>query len=163
MWETWARSLGREDPPGEANGNPLWYSCLENPMDEGALWATVHGSQRVGHDWVTSFSLSLYGFITSVYIIFLVWRLYKHWIACSLLRLFFIYHFVSQNISLLIWVLVLFYFHCLVVWICRHLFIHFPDSGSVQLFLFCLFLLVLVFLFMNNVSMFIFLHAFWYR
>ena len=27
---------------GEGNGNPLWYSCLENPMDGGAWWATVH-------------------------------------------------------------------------------------------------------------------------
>ena len=29
--------------PGEGNGNPLQYSCLENPMDQGARWATVHG------------------------------------------------------------------------------------------------------------------------
>ena len=28
--------------PGEGNGNPFRYSCLENPMDEGAWWATVH-------------------------------------------------------------------------------------------------------------------------
>ena len=27
----------------EGNGNPLGYSCLENPMDRGAWWATVHG------------------------------------------------------------------------------------------------------------------------
>ena len=33
--------LGRS--PGEGNGNPLLYSCLENPMDQGARWATVHG------------------------------------------------------------------------------------------------------------------------
>ena len=33
--------LGRS--PGEGNGNPLQYSCLENPMDGGACWATVHG------------------------------------------------------------------------------------------------------------------------
>ena len=33
MWETWVRSLGWEDSPGEGNGNPLQYSCLENPMD----------------------------------------------------------------------------------------------------------------------------------
>ena len=39
---------------GDGNGNPLQYSCLENPMDGGAWWATVHGLQRVGHDWVTS-------------------------------------------------------------------------------------------------------------
>ena len=36
--------------PGEGNGNPLQYSCLENPMDRGAWRATVHGSQRVGHN-----------------------------------------------------------------------------------------------------------------
>ena len=28
---------------GEGNGTPLQYSCLENPMDGGAWWATVHG------------------------------------------------------------------------------------------------------------------------
>ena len=28
---------------GEVNGNPLQYSCLENPMDRGAWWATIHG------------------------------------------------------------------------------------------------------------------------
>ena len=31
------------DSRGEGNGNPLQYSCLENPMDRGALWAAVHG------------------------------------------------------------------------------------------------------------------------
>ena len=29
--------------PGEGNGNPLQYSCLENPMERGAWWATIHG------------------------------------------------------------------------------------------------------------------------
>ena len=29
--------------PGEENGNALQYSCLENPMDRGTWWATVHG------------------------------------------------------------------------------------------------------------------------
>ena len=38
--------LGRS--PGEGNGNPLQYSCLENPMDRGAWWATVHG---VANSW----------------------------------------------------------------------------------------------------------------
>ena len=32
--------------PGEGNGNPLQYSCLENPMDRGAWWATIHGVQE---------------------------------------------------------------------------------------------------------------------
>ena len=38
--------------PEEGNGNPLQYSCLENPMDRGAWWVTVHGV-RVRHDWAT--------------------------------------------------------------------------------------------------------------
>ena len=35
--------------PGEENGNPLQYSCLENLMDGGVWWATVHGVARVRH------------------------------------------------------------------------------------------------------------------
>ena len=34
--------------PGEGHGNPLWYSCLENPMDRGAWRATVHGVAKRG-------------------------------------------------------------------------------------------------------------------
>ena len=40
---------GSERCPGEGNDNPLQYPCLENSMDRGAWWATVHGvtkSQR---------------------------------------------------------------------------------------------------------------------
>ena len=33
---------------GEGNGNPLQYSCLENPRDEGAWWATIYG---VAQSW----------------------------------------------------------------------------------------------------------------
>ena len=36
-------ALGWEDPLEEGIGNPLQYSCQENPMDRGAWWATVHG------------------------------------------------------------------------------------------------------------------------
>ena len=43
MRETQLRSLGSGRSPGEGNGNPLQYSCLENSMDGGAWWATVHG------------------------------------------------------------------------------------------------------------------------
>ena len=39
----WVRTLHQEDSPGEGHGNPLQYSCLENLMDKGAWWATVHG------------------------------------------------------------------------------------------------------------------------
>ena len=46
MQETWVESLGGEDFPGEGNGNQLQYSCLENPMDGEAWWATVHGVEE---------------------------------------------------------------------------------------------------------------------
>jgi len=38
-FDPWAGKI----PPEEGNGNPLQYSCLENSMDRGAWWATVHG------------------------------------------------------------------------------------------------------------------------
>ena len=34
--------LGSGRPPGEGHGNPLQYASLENPLDRGAWWATVH-------------------------------------------------------------------------------------------------------------------------
>ena len=43
VWETRVQSPGWEDPLEKENGNPLQYSCLENSMDGGAWWATVHG------------------------------------------------------------------------------------------------------------------------
>ena len=38
---------GSRRSPGEENGNPLQYSCLENPMDGGACQATVHGVTKI--------------------------------------------------------------------------------------------------------------------
>ena len=38
---SWIPGLGRS--PGKGNGNPLQYSCLENPMDKGTRWDTIHG------------------------------------------------------------------------------------------------------------------------
>ena len=37
--------------PGGGHGNPLQYSCLENPMDRGAWWATVHGLTKSQTPW----------------------------------------------------------------------------------------------------------------
>ena len=45
--------LGRS--PGEGNGNPLQYSCLENPMDRGAWWAAVHGVAK-SRTWLSDFT-----------------------------------------------------------------------------------------------------------
>ena len=42
---------GSERSPGDGKGNPLQYSCLENPMDRGARWATVHGAAK---EWDTT-------------------------------------------------------------------------------------------------------------
>ena len=43
MQETWVQSLGREDPLEKEMATHSQYSCLENPMDAEAWWATVHG------------------------------------------------------------------------------------------------------------------------
>ena len=56
MKETWVQSLGWGRSPGEGYGNPLQYSCLENLMDRGAWWDTVHGfakRQTRLSDWHT--------------------------------------------------------------------------------------------------------------
>ena len=44
--------LGLGKSPGVGNGNPCQYSCLENPINRGAWWATVHGVARAEHDWM---------------------------------------------------------------------------------------------------------------
>ena len=47
-----------ERSPGEGNGNPLQYSCVENPVAGGAWWATVHGVAKSRdtteqlHSWI---------------------------------------------------------------------------------------------------------------
>ena len=49
LWNSFTQIKGKdlaaalEVGVGEGNGTPLQYSCLENPMDRGAWWATVHG------------------------------------------------------------------------------------------------------------------------
>ena len=43
-------SPGTGRSPGEGNGNPLQYSCLENSMDRGAWQAIVNGVAKSGHD-----------------------------------------------------------------------------------------------------------------
>ena len=48
MQETRVQSLGQEDLLEEENGNPLQYSCMENPMDRVAWWAAV---QRITKGW----------------------------------------------------------------------------------------------------------------
>ena len=45
--------------PGDGNGNPLQYSCLENPRDRGAWWATVHGVPK-SQAWLSDFTFTFY-------------------------------------------------------------------------------------------------------
>ena len=55
MQETQIRSLtGLGRSPGEGNGDPLQYFCLQNPMDRGGGWTTVYEVARVGHNLVTN-------------------------------------------------------------------------------------------------------------
>jgi len=58
MQEMQIRSPGRS--PGKGHGNPLQYSCLENPMDRGAWWATVHS---VANSWTRLKQFSTLDFI----------------------------------------------------------------------------------------------------
>ena len=55
--------------PGEGNGNPLQYSCLENPMDGEDWWATVHG--------VAKSQTRLSGFISIFHVPLLL-----YWLIC---------------------------------------------------------------------------------
>ena len=65
MQETQVRSLGQEDSPGEGNGNPFQYSCLENSMDREAWRATVPGvtKSQTRRDTNTSEENKLFGCI----------------------------------------------------------------------------------------------------
>ena len=50
---------GPERSPGEGSGNPFQYSCLENSMDRGVRWATVHGvTKELDMTWQLSMQCS---------------------------------------------------------------------------------------------------------
>ena len=53
----WIPGLGRS--PGEWTGNSLQYSCLENPMDRGVWWASVHWIAK-RHDWASNTHTELF-------------------------------------------------------------------------------------------------------
>ena len=60
--------------PGEGNGNPLQYSCLENPMDGWAWWATVH---RVTKSWTRLSNFTSHHFYMWTYKSHIIWRIYS--------------------------------------------------------------------------------------
>ena len=58
--EIWVQSLGQKIASlGVGNGNPLQYSSLDNPMDRGAWWATVHGITK-NQTWLSNWALLPY-------------------------------------------------------------------------------------------------------
>ena len=61
--------LGRS--PEEGNGNPLWYSCLRNPMNRGTWWATGSQSQTQLNNWTHTHNYTLLD--TSFHTLFCVW------------------------------------------------------------------------------------------
>ena len=64
MWETWVRSLGWEDSPGEGKGYPFQYSGLENPTDY-----IVHGvtKSRIWLHWVSVVAREIFDVISVVF------------------------------------------------------------------------------------------------
>ena len=70
--------LGSGRSPGEGNGNPLQYSCLENPMDGGAWWATsAHGVTK-SQTWLSNFTFT--SLCNAVALLWKPWcRLFQRW------------------------------------------------------------------------------------
>ena len=67
MWETWARSLGWEDSPGEGNGNPFQHPCLENSMDREA-WQAIVCEVPCDSDMTESPALSFFSLVTPIHL-----------------------------------------------------------------------------------------------
>ena len=76
MWETWVRSLGQEDPLEKEMATHSSTIAWKIPWMEEPARLQSMGSQRVGHDWVTS--LSVYS-----YIMHIDWTLTMCWTYCS--------------------------------------------------------------------------------
>ena len=78
--------------PGEGNGNPLQYSCLENPMDGGAWWATVHGVAK-SRTRLSDFTFFHFmGFILSRIWIQVHWHFFDH-VQITVNLILLIFHF----------------------------------------------------------------------
>ena len=73
-WGDLSSIPGSVRSPGEGNGNPLQYSCLENPLDREAWQSAVHGVARTVHDLVLSFFLSIHTY-THTYVIVIIYKI----------------------------------------------------------------------------------------
>ena len=74
----WGRS------PGEGNGNPCQYSCLENSMDSGAWWATVHGVTK-SRTWLKQLNNSINFTLLCCAVLCLVAQLHLTGVGCHAL------------------------------------------------------------------------------
>ena len=74
---------------GKGNGNPLQYSCLGNPMDRGARWATVHGVAKeldmTATKTATIFLYIYYSF-TYLFAYILIWLCWVLVVACGIFQ-----------------------------------------------------------------------------
>ena len=59
IWHSFIQLLWNARHCGEGNGNPLQYSCLENPMDIGSWWATVHVVTK-SQTWLSDYRILTY-------------------------------------------------------------------------------------------------------
>ena len=85
---------------GGGHANPLQCSCLENPRDRRAWQATVHGLQRVGHDWVISlYFLNLYIFAPLFFAFYFPFEMCLH-IFSSCYRFVIVFLLFSSFIAL---------------------------------------------------------------
>ena len=75
----WVASLGREDSLEKVTGNPLQYSCLQNPMDSGAWQTAVHGVTK-SQTWLKRLSMHTHtpGKPIDVYWMVFLCSKYKH-------------------------------------------------------------------------------------
>ena len=88
---------GSGKSPGEGNGNPLQYSCLENPMDGGAWLATVHGVAKSRTRLSDSLSLSNNKYMFYILIdLYIVYAIY-----CYIFHIIFLY--IKYTISYVIY------------------------------------------------------------
>ena len=93
---------------GEGNGNPLQYSCLENPMKGGAWWATVHGVAK-SQTRLTSLSLSQCLFV-GCQTRLLVLKTPEFFDGCQEMNFFFNWSIFGLQHCIVFW--------CRVKWIC---------------------------------------------
>ena len=86
MKETQVPSLGQEDPVEK--GNPLQYSCLENPMGRGAWWATVHGVTKSRTKTVLLLWWQLFRFSLLAHLKFVVWYCWLFVVVLQVAKLY---------------------------------------------------------------------------